>query len=69
MDKNFGFFGRYFAEKSDLGKHGKENCKENSTAGKIGKKLGKSAIFQRKIRKFYFSVYISAVHCTRWEAR
>ena len=52
LDKNFGFFGRYFAKKSDFGKHGKENCKENSTVGKIGKKSGKSAIFQPKIGKF-----------------
>ena len=64
MDKNFGFFDRYFAEKSDLGKHGKENCKENSTARKIGKKSGKSAIFRRKIEKFrFFDLYIDrALH-------
>ena len=49
MDKNFGFFGRYFAEMSFFGELRKEKSKENSSARKIDRKSGLSAIFSRKI--------------------
>ena len=53
-EQKIDFFGRYFAEKSVFGQHGKEICNEKSTEGKIAKKSGKSAIFWRKIKKFRF---------------
>ena len=59
MDKNFGFFGRYFTEMSFFGRYftemsffgelRKDKSKENSSARKIGRKSGLSAIFRRKI--------------------
>ena len=53
-DKNFGYFGRFFTEISFFGEPQKEKCLENSTARKIEKKSGLSAIFRRKIGNFRF---------------
>ena len=49
MDKNFGYFGRFFVEISFFGEPRKEKSMENSSARKIGRKSGLSAIFRRKI--------------------
>ena len=54
MDKNFGKIGRKIAEISFFGEPRKEKRMENSSARKIGKKSGLSAIFRRKIGNFRF---------------
>ena len=54
MDKNFRKIGRKIAEISFFGEPRKEKRMENSSARKIGKKSGLSAIFRRKIGNFRF---------------
>ena len=54
MDKNFGNFGRFFAEISFFGEPRKEKCLEISTARKIELKSGLLEIFRQKIGNFRF---------------
>ena len=54
MDKNFGKIGRKIAEISFFGGPRKEKRMENSSARKIGRKSGLSAIFCRRIGSFRY---------------